>query len=378
MGTLFRLRVGECRRVHFVGWRWGTAGAGHVRWPQSDISPPRQFSQCRVNVIGFGEAPLAVVLGFVLSELSPGAAFDPLQSVAGVIGMLITLACMSPERGVFDLMAGFSTSPFGAERRVGPMGSEFETAWASKLGAVGLIPKPEEKAAVTLGPFIKEYVDDRTDVKPATKQVWRQGKMKLIEFFGANKPLKEITAGDADRYKLQLSGKKLAPITVRKRLQFATMIFRAVRRRLIAESPFADVSIKASMPNRERFITADETAKLLEACPNTDWRVIVALARYGGLHCPSEVHSLRWRDIDWDAGRIVVTSPKTEHHLGNGTRTIPLFPELRPSWPKPSTWPPKARFTWSMNGCERVRKATRVVGIATCERNLNGSSSGLA
>ncbi len=96
-------------------------------------------------------------------------------------------------------------------------------------------------------------------------------------------------------------------MTVRKRLQFATMIFRAaLRRRLIAESPFADVSIKASMPNRERFITPEETAKLLDACPNHHWRAIVALARYGGLRCPSEVLSLRWQDIDWEAGRIVV------------------------------------------------------------------------
>ena len=65
----------------------------------------------------------------------------------------------------------------------------------------------------------------------------------MLEFFGADKPLGEITPGDADNYKLHLIGKKLAPMTVRKRLQFATMIFRAaMRRRMIPDSPFADVS----------------------------------------------------------------------------------------------------------------------------------------
>jgi integrase len=167
-------------------------------------------------------------------------------------------------------------------------------------------------------------------VKPATKEVWRQGENGLVEFFGANKPLRDVTPGDADAYKLHLIGKKLAPMTVRKRLQFATMIFRAaLRRRLIAESPFADVSIKASMPNREHFVTLNDTAKLLEACPDHNWRTIVALARYGGLRCPSEVLSLQWPDIDWALGRVVVQSPKTEHHPGKETRTIPLFPELR-------------------------------------------------
>ncbi len=197
----------------------------------------------------------------------------------------------------------------------------------NKLAAVGLCDARESAALQT---FIKKYVEGRTDVKSATKEVWRQGELGLVEFFGNDKPMRDVTSGDADSYKFHLISKKLAPMTVRKRLQFATMIFRAaLRRRLIVESPFADVSIKASMPNREQFITADDTTKLLEACPNNHWRSIVALSRYGGLRCPSEVLSLRWQDIDWGAGRIVVTSPKTEHHVGKANRVIPLFPELR-------------------------------------------------
>jgi hypothetical protein len=40
---------------------------------------------------------------------------------------------------------------------------------------------------------------------------------------------------------------------------------------------------------------------------------------------------LKWGDIDFDdrKGKIVVTSPKTEHHQGKETRIIHLFPELR-------------------------------------------------
>ena len=198
----------------------------------------------------------------------------------------------------------------------------------NKLAAVGLCNARE---SALLQPFIKSYIDGRTDVKSATKEVWRQGERWLVEFFGADKPMRDITPGDADRYKVHLIGNKLAPMTIHKRLQFASQIFRAaMRRRLVAESPFADVTVKASMPNRERFITADETTKLLAACPNHDWKAIVALARYGGLRCPSEVLSLRFQDIDWDAGRIVVPSPKTEHHAGKASRVIPLFPELRP------------------------------------------------
>jgi len=119
-------------------------------------------------------------------------------------------------------------------------------------------------------------------------------------------------------------------MTVRKRLQFATMIFRAaMRQRLIPDSPFADVSIKASMPDRSRFITQEEASTIIEACPNLDWRVIVGPSHFGGLRCPSEVLSLTWQDIDWANERIAVHSPKTEHHPGKDMRVIPLFPELR-------------------------------------------------
>ena len=208
--------------------------------------------------------------------------------------------------------------------------ADLEPRMAKKLAQVGLIPKPEAKADTLLGSFIKDYIQGRVDVKPATKEVWRQGEMGLLEFFGADKPLHEINPGDGDNYKLHLIGKKLAPMTIRKRLQFATMIFRAsVRRRLIPASPFADVSIKASMPDRSRFITRDETAQVLESCPSLDWRVIVCLNRYGGFRCPSEVLSLRWQDINWAGGKVTVTSPKTEHHPGKDSRVIPLFPELR-------------------------------------------------
>jgi len=60
------------------------------------------------------------------------------------------------------------------------------------------------------------------------------------------------------------------------------------------------------------------------------WRLIFALARYGGLRSPSEILALKWQDVDWERGRILVHSPKTEHHAGGESRQLPLFPELVP------------------------------------------------
>ncbi|HEX4130875.1 MAG TPA: tyrosine-type recombinase/integrase [Pirellulales bacterium] len=199
-----------------------------------------------------------------------------------------------------------------------------------KLAAAGLVPKRVSQAQATLVAYLQDYVSRRIDVKPATKEVWGQVTRNLREHFGDDRELATISEADADDFKMYLTSEGLAPTTVHKRLQFARMFFRgAMKRRLIPSNPFADVTAKAAVrQDRQRFVTVEETERLLELCDPT-WRVIVALARYGGLRCPSEVLSLRWENVDWVLGRIVVQSPKTEHHPGKSHRTIPLFPELR-------------------------------------------------
>ena len=208
--------------------------------------------------------------------------------------------------------------------------AELDSQLADRLARVGLIDRPQRLKIAALEPFIEFYTESRTDVKQSTREVWRQGKMGLVDHFGATRPLARITAGDADGYKMKLIGDGRGSMTIRKRLQFATTIFRAaVRHKLIGENPFSDVSIKAAKSGTKHFIKREETDRLLAVCEPT-WRTIIALTRFGGLRCPSEVLSLRWENIDWEHERMTFRCPKTEHHPGKETRTVPLFPELKP------------------------------------------------
>ena len=210
--------------------------------------------------------------------------------------------------------------------------SNLEPRTAKRLAAVCLIAKPEARVAATLGPFLKAYIDGRVDLKPATKIVRGQVIRDLKQFFGESRDVETITPGNADDFKQWLIGRKLAPTTIHKRLQSARSFFHAMRRRkLIDENPFDEVKLAATgMKDRQQFISREEITRVLDACPDHHWRAIVALSRFGGLRCPSEVLSLRWQDIDWKANRIVVQSPKTEHHAGKESRIIPFFPELLP------------------------------------------------
>jgi hypothetical protein len=77
------------------------------------------------------------------------------------------------------------------------------------------------------------------------------------------------------------------------------------------------------------FIDRGTIAEVIDAAPDAEWRLLIALSRFGGLRVPSEALALRWADINWEHNRMTVRSPKTEHHEGKGERIVPLFPEIR-------------------------------------------------
>ncbi|MBE3096962.1 MAG: site-specific integrase [Planctomycetes bacterium] len=129
-----------------------------------------------------------------------------------------------------------------------------------------------------------------------------------------------------------MASKGLAEATIRRRCGVAKQFFRAgVRKGYLPSNPFTDLkSANLANPAREFFISQAQAQKVLDACPDTEWRLLFALCRYAGLRCPSEVLTLTWGDIHWAENRMTVHSPKTEHHAGQETRQVPLFPELLP------------------------------------------------
>src|SRR4029078_9439228 len=120
-------------------------------------------------------------------------------------------------------------------------------------------------------------------------------------------------------------GQGLGENTTRRRCGVAKQFFRAaMRRRPIAENPFGDMKGLSVLANRSRdyFVSRDEAHKVLDACPDAQWKLLFALSRYEALGCPSEHLALRWGDVDWKHNRMTVRSPKTEHHEGKEERIV--------------------------------------------------------
>ena len=199
----------------------------------------------------------------------------------------------------------------------------------ARLAAVGLA---ERRESMMLGALIDQFIESRVDVKRATAIVFGHTKRCLIEHFGRNRALRSITPGEADGWRLKLIGEGLAEATVGRRCGIAKQIFRAAqRRKLIEVNPFADLKSRVrGNADRSYFLSREDAAKVLEACPDAQWCLLFALSRYAGLRCPSEHLALKWADIDWERGRFLVHSVKTERHAGKESRWVPIFPELRP------------------------------------------------
>ncbi|MEZ4515304.1 MAG: tyrosine-type recombinase/integrase, partial [Chloroflexota bacterium] len=196
-----------------------------------------------------------------------------------------------------------------------------------KLANAGLV-KPRESAK--LDEFIGGYLAQRVDLKPATMVVMEQARRHLVRFLGAGTDIRQIMPADADHYKAHLLGRKSARSTVNKWIRYARHFFEVAKRRgLIETNPFGHISaaVKGD-PTKRQFIAAEDVAKVVHAAPDPQWKLLVALARWGGLRVPSEALALTWRDVDFEHRRFIIRSTKTAHHEDGGVRVVPMFPEL--------------------------------------------------
>ena len=216
------------------------------------------------------------------------------------------------------------------------------TRWITDLSPV-LRPKLERVELVqtqdarSLSEFVSGYIERgktsrNTDAATSTKAKWRAAQTHLEAFFGPSEHLVAINEDHAAAFRSWLEDKPhfktQQPIqenTVRSVIACAKMFFSAaVRRGLITSNPFAGQTA-ATLENRERdfYVSKDVAKKIIAACPNAQWRLMVSLWRFAGLR-KMEIYHLSWDDVLWDSGRMLVTAPKTAHHEGYDERFVPI------------------------------------------------------
>jgi integrase len=132
----------------------------------------------------------------------------------------------------------------------------------------------------------------------------------------------DLSAGDAERYKVARS-KSVKPATVNRKLTLAKlMLTEAVEWELIPDNPFRGVRSLSVPKCAERVLGYDEETKLLAACDRVRSRFLrplVLLARHIGVR-RGELLSLEWSRVDLDRRTIRIINAKSSA----GDRTIPM------------------------------------------------------
>lgn len=220
--------------------------------------------------------------------------------------------------------------------------SEVPDRFYDRLVGAGLIEPREENGNCQLGEFLVRYVDlkssngsNKSDWGESTTIKRQQTVNDLVDFFGANKNLRDVSAEDAQRWKnwlLDEKSRNLSKASASKKLKDARQFFGfAVELQSIDRNPFAKVKLPPQdNPDRMRYIPAADINKVISAITDPELRLVIGLARYAGFRTPSEAQNLCWCDVDLANATMLVNSPKLRHDATGGLRSCPVFPALIP------------------------------------------------
>jgi hypothetical protein len=113
---------------------------------------------------------------------------------------------------------------------------------------------------------------------------------------------------------------------------------------IICNNPFNSVPRDRTAANssRQHYIEREVITKILEKCNDDRDRLIIVLARFGGLRIPSEIQKLRFSDF-------TETVIKIHEDTKTGSREVPLFREIKEIFSRLSGEPDELIFTGRRN-----------------------------
>jgi len=179
--------------------------------------------------------------------------------------------------------------------------------------------------------FLNAYIErQKAYCNPSIIKNNRVAANLLLAFFGNKKDISEITLIDGENFVDHLKSKGYAPATISRVIRRTIAFFKfAQKSKVLVDNPFSGIKLmKQTYPARMQFIDLTTFLKVLDHCPNTQWKLIVSLARIG-IRIPSEYFGLTWDSVNWDKNTITVRSPKTKAIEGRVFRELPISPEIK-------------------------------------------------
>ena len=190
----------------------------------------------------------------------------------------------------------------------------------------------DEERRPTLLEFCQWYIRQRkSDCQKSTIRKITASLNQLCDYCRDHETIHSVDDLDSEmafRFQLHRQHSK-AEATVSKDVKIAKTAFSyGLKAGQVSCNPFQNLKAGSDVNlDGHHILPISDYDKLIEASTDSDWRTIIALARLGGLRCPSELTNLKWTDVNWRARTIRITATKTKRY-GKTERTMPLFDRL--------------------------------------------------
>jgi site-specific recombinase XerD len=177
---------------------------------------------------------------------------------------------------------------------------------------------------LTLQEFFDKFIETKRGMKAKTRKFYRDWFKRFFHYFDTKMLVSSINKDLATKF-IDCCNDNLSLCTVSRGVGACRTIFDyAVTLGILGDNPFKYIvrDCKATNISRQYYVERKMITKILEKCNDDRDRLIIVLARFGGLRIPSEIQKLRFCDF---TDKVI----KIHEDTKTGSREVPFFREIK-------------------------------------------------
>jgi len=181
---------------------------------------------------------------------------------------------------------------------------------------------------ITFAEFAREWLEEQVNLRPNSISAYTNSiENHLIPSIGVRTRLRDVDVNRVVRLIREMQKAEQKANSIRQVLKPLSRIMKtAVRRGLVTTNP-VELLERSERPQSDQatmnILDSNEISLVLTNATD-HWRPLITTAIFTGLRV-SELLDLRWEDIDWDAGVVIVRDSKTHA----GLREVVLMHSLQ-------------------------------------------------